>query len=254
MPLEPLPEPVRPLVATGMAKDPRSRPADAASLVTELKTIASGAYGQDWERRGRSHLGEAALLLAALWPMGGPPAQQGTAVDRVQLHEHGPRPRPRLHPRLLRHLRPMPAAIVIAAGIAVVAAGTALAAPVSKNQGTQKRNRDTSTRRGAADLAPANAIRIGHAIAEHEPGVPTPKHPGQPFFGVRIQSTRPTSSVKYLDGTDANATISGQVANVVSGEVAELYAQQFPFTSPPRLKSARLPSTHRVRPPSTRSR
>ena len=51
-----------------MAKDPESRPADAASLVTELNTIASRAYGQDWERRGRSHLGEAALLLAALWP------------------------------------------------------------------------------------------------------------------------------------------------------------------------------------------
>ncbi|MGC1288125.1 MAG: serine/threonine-protein kinase, partial [Streptosporangiaceae bacterium] len=57
VPLEPLPEPLRPLVATGMAKDPESRPADAASLVTELNTIASRAYGQDWERRGRSHLG-----------------------------------------------------------------------------------------------------------------------------------------------------------------------------------------------------
>src|SRR6202050_3509230 len=130
VPLEPLPEPLRPLVATGMAKDPESRPADAASLGTELKATASRAYGQDWERRGRSHLGEAALLLAALWPIGAPAAQQGTAVDRVQLHQQ-PRPRPRLHPRRLLHLRPMPAAIAIAAGIAVVAAGTALAAPLS---------------------------------------------------------------------------------------------------------------------------
>ena len=182
VPLEPLPEPLRPLVATGMAKDPESRPADAASLVTELNTIASRAYGQDWERRGRSHLGEAALLLAALWPIGAPAAQQGTAVDRVQLHQQ-PRPRPRLHPRRLLHLRPMPAAIAIAAGIAVVAAGTALAAPVSKNQGTQKGTGTASTRRGAADLAPANAIRIGHAIAEHA-GRSHPEHPGQPFFGV----------------------------------------------------------------------
>jgi serine/threonine protein kinase len=39
--------------------------------------------------------------------------------------------------------------------------------------------------------------------------------------------------VTYQDGTDANAAVSGQVTNAVSGEVARLYAQQFPFTSPP---------------------
>jgi hypothetical protein len=39
--------------------------------------------------------------------------------------------------------------------------------------------------------------------------------------------------VKYQDGTDATAQVTGQVTNAVSGEVAELYAQQFPFTSPP---------------------
>jgi hypothetical protein len=38
--------------------------------------------------------------------------------------------------------------------------------------------------------------------------------------------------VTYEDGTDANAVVSGQVTNAVSGEVARLYAQQFPFTSP----------------------
>ena len=68
VPLEPVPEPLRPLVAAGMAKDPALRPADATTLVTELKTAAPGAYGRDWQERGRSHLGEAALLLAILWP------------------------------------------------------------------------------------------------------------------------------------------------------------------------------------------
>jgi hypothetical protein len=37
--------------------------------------------------------------------------------------------------------------------------------------------------------------------------------------------------VTYQDGTDSNAAVSGQVTNAVSGEVARLYAQQFPFTS-----------------------
>jgi eukaryotic-like serine/threonine-protein kinase len=115
VPLEPVPEQLRPLVAAGMAKDPERRPADAAALVGELRTVAAGAYGPDWEGRGRSRLGEAALLLAALWPSGGPPAAQGSTVRRVRLRRH-------LRPR---HIGPVKAAV--AAGVAVVAAGTALA-------------------------------------------------------------------------------------------------------------------------------
>src|SRR5712692_7084968 len=80
---KPVPEPLRPLVAAGMAKDPEGRPADAASFVSGLQAVAGSAYGQDWADRGRSHLGEAALLLAALWPSGTPPAGQSVTVQRV---------------------------------------------------------------------------------------------------------------------------------------------------------------------------
>jgi serine/threonine-protein kinase len=83
VPLDPLPEPLRPLVAAGMAKGPARRPADASTFVAELNTAATGAYGQDWHYRGRSHLAEAALLLAALWPSGAPSAVQGAAVERI---------------------------------------------------------------------------------------------------------------------------------------------------------------------------
>ena len=69
--MAPVPEALRPLVAAGMAKDPAYRPANAASFVTALQEVAWPAYGRDWEDRGRSHLGEAALLLAALWPSSG---------------------------------------------------------------------------------------------------------------------------------------------------------------------------------------
>jgi serine/threonine-protein kinase len=88
VPLEPVPEALRPLVAAGMAKDPRNRPADAASLVTELRAAAAPAYGQDWEERGLFHLGGAALLLAALWPSSTTPAVQGQTVEQVHL-SHG---------------------------------------------------------------------------------------------------------------------------------------------------------------------
>ena len=46
VPLDPVPEPLRPLVAAGMAKDPRDRPADASTFVTELTAVAAGAYGR----------------------------------------------------------------------------------------------------------------------------------------------------------------------------------------------------------------
>ena len=94
VPLEPVPEPLRPLVAAGLAKDPAWRPADGAALVAELRAVAGGAYGPGWEDRGRSGLAAAALLLAALWPSGAPPAVQGSTVQRVRLrrrlmHGHG---------------------------------------------------------------------------------------------------------------------------------------------------------------------
>jgi hypothetical protein len=107
VPLEPVPAPLRPLVTAGMAKDPAARPADAAAFVTELRAAAWPAYGEDWEDRGRSHLGEAALLLAALWPSGAAPAAAGHAVEQVHL-SHGPRapqaPEHTANPGHLRHL------------------------------------------------------------------------------------------------------------------------------------------------------
>ena len=65
VPVELVPEPVRELVARGLAKDPAARPANATALVTELEATAAAAYGPDWEARGRAQLAEraAALLL-----------------------------------------------------------------------------------------------------------------------------------------------------------------------------------------------
>jgi len=118
VPLELVPEPLRPLVTAGMAKEPGARPPDALTFVTALKTAASDAYDRHWQERGRSHLGEAALLLAALWPSGAPPTVQGTTVHRVSLRRRG----------RLGHVSAVKAAIVVGAAIVAGAAGTALAA------------------------------------------------------------------------------------------------------------------------------
>src|SRR6266567_1472366 len=142
VPLDPVPEPLRPLVIAGMAKEPENRPADATTFVTALNAVASAAYGPDWAERGRSHLGEAALLLAALWPSGAPAALQGSAVERVNLSRNAQESRHFWHLWHVRHLRhslhlrnrrgrragAVKAAVAAGAAVAVVAAGTALAA------------------------------------------------------------------------------------------------------------------------------
>jgi serine/threonine-protein kinase len=67
------------------ASPPPTHP--AARLAAELRTAAAGGYGKDWEDRGRSHLGEAALLLALLWPSGGTSPVSGTTVEQINANE-----------------------------------------------------------------------------------------------------------------------------------------------------------------------
>ncbi|MFC4051847.1 serine/threonine-protein kinase [Actinomadura syzygii] len=69
VPAEDAPEPLRPLVAQGMAKDPADRPASAAAFVAELDELARTAYGPDWEARGVRALAGTAVALAALFPL-----------------------------------------------------------------------------------------------------------------------------------------------------------------------------------------
>ncbi|HEY3707779.1 MAG TPA: protein kinase [Amycolatopsis sp.] len=69
VPLDAVPEALRPLIARGMAKDPAWRPATAAAFVTELETVARKAYGKNWEKRGWKRLATSAAALTALTPL-----------------------------------------------------------------------------------------------------------------------------------------------------------------------------------------
>jgi hypothetical protein len=68
-PVEHVPEPVRALVARGMAKDVTQRPAGAAAFVTELEAAAVKGYGKDWEAAGWRRLAGYAGALLAFSPM-----------------------------------------------------------------------------------------------------------------------------------------------------------------------------------------
>jgi serine/threonine protein kinase len=220
VPLDPVPEPLRPLVTAGMAKEPGDRPADAATFVTALRAAAGASFGQDWEDRGRSHLGEAALLLAALWPAGAAPAVTGDTVMQINLPQDSHKARETKESRHLRHvkhvkhlehLKRLRSAAVVAAAAAVVA----IAATIPVTGGSS-----------------------------HQSGSGSPDHPVVAAFPVSLAEIPVTASsgmspvtgdtyVIYRDGKNASAQISGQITNAASGEVARLYAQQFPFTSAP---------------------
>jgi eukaryotic-like serine/threonine-protein kinase len=166
VPLEPVPEPLRPLVAAGMAKDPGDRPTDGSIFVAELEAIAAGAYGRDWHQRGRSQLGEAALLLAALWPAGAPPALQGSTVERIPL---------------FRGIRGLKAAIAVSAIAVIAAAGTALAV------------RAPGPRASARSVAAVQQISLEPSSPSAPPSSSSQKPSAKPSPKITVSASSPAA-------------------------------------------------------------
>jgi eukaryotic-like serine/threonine-protein kinase len=117
------PEPVRPLIRAGLAKEPGERPPSARRFVEELEQVARSAYGEDWQERGRRALATvtAALPLLLLSTTDTPPSGT-TALATTDL---GAATAARSSARLLRRtLAGAGAAVVIAAGFAALAAAS----------------------------------------------------------------------------------------------------------------------------------
>ncbi|MFD8696978.1 serine/threonine-protein kinase [Kitasatospora purpeofusca] len=71
IPAELTPDPVRPLILSGLAKDPGGRPDSATALLAELEAVAAAGYGPGWEEKGRLDLTALVALLALLLPGAG---------------------------------------------------------------------------------------------------------------------------------------------------------------------------------------
>ncbi|WP_344282977.1 serine/threonine-protein kinase [Actinomadura napierensis] len=69
VPLDRVPEPLRPLVQRGLAKSPAERTWNAHQFVGELEELAVREYGPDWERRGVITLGAVAATVGAAIPL-----------------------------------------------------------------------------------------------------------------------------------------------------------------------------------------
>ncbi|MGI5165455.1 serine/threonine-protein kinase [Spirillospora sp. CA-253888] len=86
VPLEDIPEKLRPLVEGGLAKNAWGRPPTARDFVDALETLARDAYGKRWEQRGVRALAAGTAALAASLPLallGGGGAGAGAASGRA---------------------------------------------------------------------------------------------------------------------------------------------------------------------------
>ena len=238
VPVDAVPEPLRPLVAAGMAKQPGDRPADAATFVAALSTVAAGAYGPRWHERGRSHLGEAALLLAALWPSGGQAAVQGTTVEKILLHRHRRLSR-------FRHASAGKKAIAAVIAVVIAVAGTVVAIGLTRSAShvvtlpavtgvspasgsTAGGNTVTITGTGLAD---ATVVRFGRAagtiIADSSTQITVTSPPST---GVVT-----TAAVTADSGTKMTAAGTGTVNITVTTRVGTSHvtaADHYTYTAP----------------------
>ena len=187
VPLDPVPELLRPLVQAGLAKDPAARPADGTALVAELRAIAGSTYGPDWEGRGRSALAAAALLLAALWPTGGSAAAHGPAVHPIRLRRH------------LAHGHAGATKAAVAVGVVIAGGAIASAVVLAGSTGHAARPpAPTATPARATTQAPAPAQLTGTQLASALlPISDFPAGYGAYFSGDSGPGVAPESGILY---------------------------------------------------------
>lgn len=236
VPMDQVPGPLQPLVAAGLAKDPRHRPADAGSFAAGLRTAAELAYGPEWEERGRAGLSAAALDLAAQWPTGGAAAVPGLAPEQVQL---------------ARGYQPaggQAAPGQAAQGQAAQGQAGGRSQPTSPGRRRGRRKRLAHLRRlrrlraAAAGAAAAAIIAAGatYAFTGSPSGVGSAAgDPARAAFSVPLQTVPVASSAKvvtgdsfvyYNPGGEAGTTLTGTIEDAAAGQVVRLYARQFPYT------------------------
>ncbi|MEU6881618.1 serine/threonine-protein kinase [Streptomyces sp. NPDC046712] len=177
------PEPLRPLIRRGLAKAPGQRPENAEAFVTELETVATAAYGPDWEERGQRRLAALAALLPLLFPSSGGPATGTTALATTTLPPRAGRG-VRLWPRVL----PAGVAALI---LAVLAAVAARAGDDGPGRTTTEAFATTSAR---PDTAPGTT--------------PTPDSPSPTASSSASPSATPPTSPSDVPTTTAPPTVT----------------------------------------------
>ncbi|MET9724537.1 serine/threonine-protein kinase [Streptomyces zaomyceticus] len=228
------PEPLRPLIRRGLAKSPQERPENAAAFVTELETVATAAYGPDWEERGRGRLAALAALLPLLFPSSGGGVSEGTtALATTTLPSPPPRPRRRLP----RGLPAGAAALVLALLLALAARAGGEEAEGDK---AAQAFATTSTGPGTSPPGPTTAPpspTVSPSSPGPSPTATTPTPSSTPSTGPSTPSDGPTTD----DSTTAPTVTSSPTATSGSPSPTAPTSPPTPTVTSPTTTSAPPP-------------
>ncbi|MGW7267036.1 protein kinase domain-containing protein [Streptomyces sp. NPDC054842] len=171
IPAEEVPEALRPLVLRGLAKSPGERPPNADDFVAELEAAAHGAYGADWEERGRGRLAALVALSLLLLPSAPRTPHGTTDTARTVLAQN---------PGVLRSWLPGRGALLASAAALVVglllAYGTGPDTPDAAGQAAQALA--TTSTQPDVTSGPTSPAPSGSPTASAPDGTPPPSPSG----------------------------------------------------------------------------
>ncbi|MDF2270971.1 serine/threonine-protein kinase [Streptomyces coacervatus] len=193
------PEPVRPLIRRGLAKTPEERPENAAAFVEELEAVATAAYGEEWEERGRRELAALAALFLLFFPLADGTASGTTALATTTLGQ-GARRLPGRRGKILAGL---------AAGVVLVVGGVAVTA-VATGAGAGHRRTNAAGSGPAADGSTDGTGASGSA--DSPDGTPSASDVSSSPSGTGSPSASASgndSASPGADGTSGGSTSGG---------------------------------------------
>jgi serine/threonine-protein kinase len=194
IPAEEVPEALRPLVLRGLAKSPGERPSDAEDFVAELEAAAHGAYGADWEERGRGRLAALVALSLLLLPSAPRTAHGTTDTARTVLAQD---------PGGLRSWLPGRGALLASAAALVVglllAYGTGPDAPDTAQQAAQALA--TTSTQPDVTAGPTGPAPSGSPTASAPDGTSSPSP-----SGADAETTAPPSASASVPAGTATPT------------------------------------------------
>jgi serine/threonine-protein kinase len=177
VPDELVPEPLRPLIQAGMAKDPHQRPPSALAFVAALEQVADATYGADWEERGQRKIATLLALLPLLLLEGAaqPVPASTTSIATTVL---GTGAEAEAHAHLARRVRRRSKTIRAAVGAGV--AGAIVVAVVAMAAASGKENKQSDSGANSALVGATTVLTPSESASISVTHTPSVSHTPSP--------------------------------------------------------------------------
>ncbi|MFD6824854.1 protein kinase [Streptomyces sp. NPDC060085] len=208
IPVEYIPEELRPLILSGLGKTAEERPSSASALIDELEAAAIGAYGENWEERGRKGLAViAALFLPSLLSSAETATYHSSVLATTSLPPEtlSTSPRPGRHRqdvpprrRILRHQGKMLTGAASVALIGVIATMAVAGGASSNDRTTDSPSDSASSSIDAAQGGTEGSTSPSTAASMSQPAIPPPATPSDDPTST-VSEFPPSASIRNPD-------------------------------------------------------